>query len=234
MGLDTVELVIRFEDAFGIAIPNEIAAQLITPRKVTDYVLAQLPTSDESSCLSQRAFYFLRGKLVLSLNVARKDLRPGTRLENVMPLATRRLVWASLKSQVAPAALPDLVRPAWLISLLSLIALLALINATIYASNNLVVGPNFAFLFGLLVTLVAGYSGAVATRPFKRHFRREYECAGDLAKYLMMSSPHSFKREKEGWTREQVAIVVREIIIDQVGTKDFTEDSRFVQDMHLD
>lgn len=54
------------------------------------------------------------------------------------------------------------------------------------------------------------------------------------AKYLTVHSPHAFKKEERGWTREQVAAVVREIIIDQVGVKDFTEDSHFIDDMHLD
>ena len=40
MGLDTVELVIAFEEEFGIIIPNEDAAELSTPRKVTDYVMS--------------------------------------------------------------------------------------------------------------------------------------------------------------------------------------------------
>jgi acyl carrier protein len=40
MGLDTVELVMAFEEKFGINIPNEDAAELTTPRKVTDYVMS--------------------------------------------------------------------------------------------------------------------------------------------------------------------------------------------------
>ncbi len=40
MGLDTVELVMAFEAKFGINIPNEDAAELSTPRKVTDYVMS--------------------------------------------------------------------------------------------------------------------------------------------------------------------------------------------------
>ena len=39
MGLDTVELVMAFEEKFGINIPNEDAGKLSTPRKVTDYVM---------------------------------------------------------------------------------------------------------------------------------------------------------------------------------------------------
>ena len=39
MGLDTVELIIAFEERFGVKIPNEDAAELYTPRKVTDYLM---------------------------------------------------------------------------------------------------------------------------------------------------------------------------------------------------
>ncbi|HSE23655.1 MAG TPA: hypothetical protein VLB68_18445 [Pyrinomonadaceae bacterium] len=39
MGLDTVELIIAFEERFGVRIPNEVAAELYTPRRVTDYLM---------------------------------------------------------------------------------------------------------------------------------------------------------------------------------------------------
>ena len=40
MGLDTVELVIAFEEKFGVSIPDADAAELATPRDVTDYLMA--------------------------------------------------------------------------------------------------------------------------------------------------------------------------------------------------
>lgn len=42
MGLDTVELVMAFEEKFGISIPDKDAACLATPRMVTDYVMNQI------------------------------------------------------------------------------------------------------------------------------------------------------------------------------------------------
>ena len=53
----------------------------------------------------------------------------------------------------------------------------------------------------------------------------------DYVFFLTKQTPHMFKRE---WTREQIAETVRKVVIDQTGITDFTEDSRFVQDMHLD
>lgn len=39
MGLDTVELIIAFEERSGVRIPNEVAAELYTQRRVTDYLM---------------------------------------------------------------------------------------------------------------------------------------------------------------------------------------------------
>ncbi|MBA3246597.1 MAG: hypothetical protein H0T63_00775 [Pyrinomonadaceae bacterium] len=42
MGLDTVELLMAFEEEFGMAIPDADASELTTPRQVTDYVMSKL------------------------------------------------------------------------------------------------------------------------------------------------------------------------------------------------
>lgn len=42
MGLDTVKLVMAFEDEFEIAIPNDVAARLQTVGDVTEYVWRRL------------------------------------------------------------------------------------------------------------------------------------------------------------------------------------------------
>ena len=234
MGLDTVELVIRFEDAFGIAIPDEVAAQLTTPRKVTDYILAQVAVSEQPSCLSQQAFYSLRQVFVPSLNIRRSDFSPKIRLKNLITLERRRRVWAGIQSKIGSSAVPELARPIWLCVLLLMFTVLTFISTLLYAWNNLNVGSSSVLFLGVLAAVVVGYGGAAVTRPLKRHFRRGYESAGDVAKYLSVHSPHTFKKHMRGWTHEQVATVVREIIIDEVGAKEFTEDSHFIDDMHLD
>ena len=41
MGLDTVELVISFEQEFGLSIPDEPAEMLVTVRDVRDFILSE-------------------------------------------------------------------------------------------------------------------------------------------------------------------------------------------------
>lgn len=226
MGLDTVELVIRFEQAFGIAIPDEVAGDLTTPRQVTYYVLSQLTLGERSACMTQQAFYLLRKQFVPVLGIRRSEFHPRANLEELIPIENRKEIWPTLRARIGGDPLLDLVRPTWLFSLLSF-ATIAMGIATFvtFGSNN------FALLLSLLMSSAFGYSAAVLTRPLKRNFRRGYAQAGDLAKHLTLHSPHSFKKE---WTREEVAQLVRQIIIDETGVNNFTDDSRFVQDMHLD
>ena len=230
MGLDLVELVIRIEDAFGISIPDHVAAELTTPRQVTEYVLSQLKLGNRSACMSQQAFYRLRREFVPVLGIERAEFHPSAKLEQLIALEDRIATWNTIRSSIGPKALPDLIRPRWLYLLLSLATIATAILA--FQFTRLATGSGeIAAVVSFLILIGLGEGAKLVTRPFKCHFRREYAHAGELANYLVLHSPHSFKKE---WTREEVAALVRKIIIDDTGVTDFTDDSRFVEDMNLD
>jgi len=42
------------------------------------------------------------------------------------------------------------------------------------------------------------------------------------------------ERGEEGWTREQVRETVRALIIEELAVTEFTDNSHFVTDMHVD
>jgi len=63
MGLDTVELVMAFEEAFGLEIPNAAAGRIRTVRDVVDYVAARKPIVRTAACSTRRTFYMLRRAL---------------------------------------------------------------------------------------------------------------------------------------------------------------------------
>jgi acyl carrier protein len=221
MGLDTVELVIRFEDAFGIKIPDKVAEELTTPREVTNYVWSQLKLVDQTPCLSQQAFYALRREFVPLLGIERAEFSPSAKLSELVPIENRTRIWKDVRARIGTAALPDLVRPGWLLLLLSTLTLFTAVL------GFLGWGPWWGFLAAGVVVFVS----ESVTRPFKRKFQVEYADAGALAKYLATHMPHLVRKE---WTSEEVAQTVRKIVIEQTGTSDFTDDSRFVQDLHMD
>src|ERR1700682_306265 len=118
MGLETVELVIRFEEAFGITISDEVASRMTTPRDVTDYIVTQVATAERSACLSQQAFYFLRRGFSNRLQLPRTAFHSDVSLQALIPKETRKHVWRQLQTEMGPNALPDLARPLWLFYLL--------------------------------------------------------------------------------------------------------------------
>ncbi|HEV8188339.1 MAG TPA: hypothetical protein VGP83_11335 [Pyrinomonadaceae bacterium] len=230
MGLDLVELTIRFEDAFGVAIPDKVASDITTPREVTEYLVTQLNVGRRTSCISQQAFYRLRRELLPLTKTQRGEFRPTVMLSQLFPADARKEVWNEARSQIGVSVLPDLVRPKWLVYVLTI---LIVVTAIIMFSHSYDISGDsaIAFFLSVLVSGALAHASQFATRSLRSEFSREYTTAGDLANYLALHSPHAFKKN---WTREEIAETVRMVIIDQTGVSDFHEDSRFVQDMHLD
>lgn len=56
----------------------------------------------------------------------------------------------------------------------------------------------------------------------------------ELVDYLVTNEPLVIKGEEAAWSRAQVWDVLKRLIIDETAVTDFSEDSRFVEDMHLD
>lgn len=108
MGLDTVELVLAFEESFGLAIPNEDAEQLITPGDVIRYVERRL-TPGSGACLEQRAFYRLRQASMTVLGQPRDVLRPASRWRDLLPSDGRRRAWRDLGGEVALSTWPSML-----------------------------------------------------------------------------------------------------------------------------
>ena len=50
MGLDGVELVMEFEEEFGVELKDEEVVDLLTPRLVIDLIYSKLKNLDEQIC----------------------------------------------------------------------------------------------------------------------------------------------------------------------------------------
>ena len=87
MGLDTVEIVMCWEEALGISIPDRDAEHLVTPAKAVEYLAGLVGATDNRSfpCLGQRAFHRVRGCLTRLNGIPRKRISPDARLRDLLP-----------------------------------------------------------------------------------------------------------------------------------------------------
>src|SRR6201987_4069856 len=111
MGLDAVELVMCVEGKFGISITDEEASKTLTVGDLKRLVRAKLEVADVAGCLTQRAFHLIRKNATGELGVPRRNLRPDSPLETVVPASTRRENWQHFKVALGVAQFPELVRP---------------------------------------------------------------------------------------------------------------------------
>lgn len=231
MGLELVSIVIRVEEAFGITISDTEAANLTTTREVADFVAAKVCMTDSPSCLSQQAFYFLRERLGQRFLVPRSEFIPDTKLENIVPREARIENWTALRAGIGERALPTLARPIWLFWTLAAVVLFTFV----YLTSSLIVATHPVMAVALAAFLAAsiGYILAIATRPFKLNFRWRIRNVRQLVNYLVSNEPHVFKRGERSWTHEQILSIVRSIVRDEGGVGKFSDDARFIEDLHL-
>jgi len=74
---------------------------------------------------------------------------------------------------------------------------------------------------------------AMSRPKLLRFIPPEVSSVRDLVEYLVTNEPLLVKGES-AWTKAQVWEVLRRVIVDETAVTDFSEDSRFVDDMHLD
>lgn len=236
MGLDGVELVMDLEEAFGIQITDEEATNCRTPRMVIDVIFSKLKTADEHVCRSQRAFYTIRKVLIQTFGLERKSITPDMQLRDWLPRSREKEAWEQIRAVLSSQHLPGLVRPLWMTRALTATTL-AIFSVTISATIRLSCGVGSTLkdgilqggVLGLFTASVFGIIAGLLTRPFRICIPAQFKSIRDLIPRGM-----AFDRVT-GWTREEVAAVVKRLTMEQLGLResDYTEDSRFVEDFHI-
>jgi acyl carrier protein len=84
MGLDTVELVMKVEDEFGFAIPDEDAEKIQRCGELHAYVVHRLRPLAGAPCRSAAAFHRVRRVLLRHLPVERRQVRPRALIHRLM------------------------------------------------------------------------------------------------------------------------------------------------------
>lgn len=111
MGLDTVEIVIAWEQAFGISITDAEAAGLHTPRQAVELIANKLNVRNDVQypCLTLRAFHRLRRSIAGVTGLERKKVRLECRIKDLIGRDGIR-AWDAIRSACGFGSLP---RPDW-------------------------------------------------------------------------------------------------------------------------
>jgi len=112
MGLDTVELLMAFEEEFGIHIDDEDAGKCCTPEDVADYVYGRVRKN--GPCPSQKGFYKLRKIIVTTFN--QDKIKPNSDLKEILG-KNIKTNWLLLQKSLGTKDFPSLERGKPLISL---------------------------------------------------------------------------------------------------------------------
>src|SRR5882724_5513737 len=112
MGLDSVEIVMGWEESFGISISDDEAVTLRTPNLAIDLIANKLGAQDAPlrPCLTARAFHRLRHSIMSAASVTRDRIRPDALLKTLIS-TDRRHTWEVVRSGCGIASLPS---PGWL------------------------------------------------------------------------------------------------------------------------
>lgn len=224
MGLGFVELILETEERFGIGIPDPVAGKLRTPRQLIDHVVAAVGATDEGPCATQHAFYRVRGALLAVSPMERRRIGPKTPLEDVLPRSGRKRAWHKVQTATRARRM-GMERPPWVSwSIAGTSA--ATFLGTLAASRPQSVA------FATLMASIPVAVGVAATRPLAT---RLPGTIGDLARAAVpvLATEQRDPSGPRRWTRSEVAETVRQIIREQSGVKEFSDDEDFVRDLDL-
>lgn len=96
MGLDTVEILMTWEEAFDLSIPNEDAERMQTPQMAIDYICSRLGAVEGGSmCPTLRGFHQLRTGLCACSGVSRREVKLQMPLRRFYRGRARLEFWAA-------------------------------------------------------------------------------------------------------------------------------------------
>ena len=225
MGLDSVELVMEFEEAFGVELTDEEAIKLRTPGMVIDLVLSELAVVPQTVCGSQRAFYLLRRALIEHAGAAREAIRPDSELRSLIHPGRVSHVWPALERALQAKVWPSLVRPGPLVAALYALACVLFLGVLFLALPS---GITRAALYAVFSALLFACAAILATERCRTRIPQDLRRIRDLV-------PYAGSSDRIEWTRQKVATVVKVIVMEQFGLSesDYREDADFAKDLGL-
>lgn len=230
MGLDGVELILAVEDAFYIAIADEEASNISTVGDLSNLVVAKLQGQATKSCLTSTAFYRTRRGIMDALGMERRQIRPSTPLQSILPRNGRRGNWRHLQKAMK-LQLPDLRHPGWI--QLSLLA-----TGIALAMTPVFYGRVSFWAIPLLVLLGLVFGGLLLkfSSPLAVAFPNGNVTVGDLVRDVLALNHAHLADDVGGWNERSVWESLCRVIVIQTGVapEKITPGARIVDDLGID
>lgn len=188
MGLDLVELVMEVEDRFGVEFDYELD-RVHTAGDLLNLILLKKEDAPAPVCPSLRIFCRLRTALMELFDRQRREIRPATPMDRLVPQENRRENWERLEESLG-MRLPRLARPLWLVvgELLGGLLYVSVLTLLAFAKADALGAP--AFLFAIVVFLILPVSLVLAvglhraTRPPAVFLPGSCATVGDMVRSL--------------------------------------------------
>ncbi len=198
MGLDVVEVILEAEEAFKISLADDDASRIVTAGDLHEAILRGLPEPRRTVCLTAAAFYGIRRTLVAVTGRDRREVRPSTKLSDLLPLGSRKSAWREIGRALA-VRMPLLDVPAWGVPL----AIGCGIAAGI--ALGIALPPAFVFVaaFGVIVAILI--SARLVFWLFGTSFPKHTQTVGQLAaavvakNYAQLSGGRASRDPDEVW-----------------------------------
>jgi len=207
-----------------------------------ELVLSKVGRTNDATCLTQRAFHRLRASLMRQFGLKRNQIKPETLLANLFPSSSRKERVHQILKNIGAGKDIEFVRPEWLIrSILLTMFSGGILTAVFLAwhpitSQNPFLGLLLAspIVAGILFLIIFGCVAFLATRGMRVEFWPSMPTVGHFSRWIVVNAPDVVKASPGKWNREQVAEIVKEIVIDILACdKEYREDGNFVKDLGM-
>ncbi len=229
---ESIELVLRMENAFGIAIENAEAESVDTPKKLIELIHQKVSAAPPGVCPTQHVFYDLRKLLLNELAVQRHEIRPDTNLRMLADKAdvSQVTLWTAIQAKFPSLSGTHCQRPLSLSLALSLLFVLVTWAAVEWFRF---IGTFYWGIWGVSAGVLAWSVGIWGTRVFRVRIPAFYRTPGAIARRSVSVTLSEALPQSREWSRGQIADVVKAAVIDVLDPGSYDEDADFVRDLGL-
>jgi acyl carrier protein len=233
MGLDSVEMLVNVEKAFGITISNFEAEKITTVGDIHAIVWRSVQGRQSMRCKSQQLYYKLRFTLINKFKVAKDEVVLSASLNDIFPQTNRRLLYRSLEKELQ-LKLPELVLPAIWTNVLRITGIMLIPGLLVW---SLVLVNVFNYTRWLYLLPMLGIVGTLFISNILDSVRTIFhpETIKGFTK-LVLSNNYATLIQEEGTNKKEMVLIINNIIADIAGLaiQEITPEKKIHDDLGID